>query len=260
MFPVLFSFGIISIHTSSLIIAIGFLVSLFIFWKMARVEIVEVEKIFDLILTIILGAFVMGRLMYVLENYNDFQSKFDRIIHVYKFPGFDFWGICLGFIVASFYYMKRIKIKRLRILDFLSVSISLFMVFIFLGFFFDGVYAGLNFPSLGVNLVGYVGKRLPIQLFSAFLFLLFFLFSKNKIDKRNNGFVFWFFTAYLFANLLVLEFLRRDKIYFEGVAINKLLFFSVTMFAVIVIITKYKNIIKSNLQELMNNFKIFHHK
>src|SRR4030042_4139292 len=117
MFPVLFSFGNITLYTSSLILAVGFLVSLFIFWKIVRTEIVEVEKIFDLILYIIIGVLIIGRFLYVLENANDFQMKLDRIIHIYKYPGFNFWGVCVGFALAAVLYMKKIKINKMRLLD-----------------------------------------------------------------------------------------------------------------------------------------------
>lgn len=252
MFPVLFSYGGITLYTSSLILAFGFLISLFVFWKMVRIEIVEVEKIFDLILYIIIGAFALGRLLYVLENANDFQMKFDRIIHIYKYPGFNFWGICIGFALAAVLYTKKIKINKMRLLDFLAISFSLFLSFVFLSFLFSGVYVGMGTPTLGINFVGFVGKRLPIQLFAAALFFAFYLYAKIKISKKNHGYIYWLFLAYTFSIFLILEFFRRDKIYFEGILINKFIYFAVAMFCATVVLLKYKSVIKNEMQILMH--------
>lgn len=252
MFPVLFSFGNFTLYTSSFILAVGFIVSLFVFWKLARIEIVEVEKIFDLVLYLIVGAFIAGRLLYVLENPNDFQMKIDRIIHVYKYPGFNFWGICVGFALAAILFTKKIKINKMRLLDLLSVSFPLFLSFLFLSFLFSGAYVGVGMPSFGIGFVGYVGKRLPIQLFAAILFFIFYLYAKREINKKNNGYIYWLFLAYTFSIFLILEFFRQDKIYFEGILINKFIYFAVALFCVIVVLLKYKSIIKNEIQLLMH--------
>ena len=252
----MFSFGDITLYSSSLILAVGFLVSLFVFWKMVRMEIVEVEKIFDLILCIIIGALIIGRILYVLENMNDFQMKIDRIIHIYKYPGFNFWGICVGFALAALLYMKKIKINKMHLLDLLSTSFSLFLSFVFLSFLFSGVYAGISMPSFGINFVGFVGKRMPIQLFAAILFFIFHLYAKNKINKKNNGYIYWLFLAYTFSIFLTLEFFRRDKIYFEGILINKFIYFAVALFCAIVVILKYKSVLKSEIQKYLFFLKV----
>ncbi len=240
LFPVLFSIGNLTVYTSSLIIAIGFLVSLFFFWKLSRAEIIEEEKIFDFILLFIIGAMIVGRMVYVLENMNDFQFKIDRAIHIYKYPGFNLWGVLIGGFAASFNYARYIKIKKARLSDYLAIGFSCYLSFVFLGYFFDGVYAGFATPVFGINFVGYPGKRFPLQLPASAVFLLLFYIAKKKVTKLKPGLIFWIFLCIFFTSLLVLEFLRHDRIYFESTAINKLLFFVFAMFSSVVIMLKYK--------------------
>jgi phosphatidylglycerol:prolipoprotein diacylglycerol transferase len=219
---------------------------------MTRIEIVEVEKIFDLILYIIIGALIVGRFLYVLENPNDFQMKIDRILHIYKYPGFNFWGICVGFALTMIVYIKNIKINKMRLLDLLAIAFSLFLSFVFLSFLFSGTYVGISMQSVGFNFVGYIGRRLPIQLFAAVLFFIFYLYAKSRISKKNNGFIYWVFLSYTFLIFLALEFFRRDKIYFEGILINKFIYFAVALFCSIVVLLKYKSVIKTEIGLLIH--------
>lgn len=242
MFPIIFAVGNFNLYTSSLIIAFGFLVSLFYFWKKTRVEIIEEERIFDFVLVFILSAFFFGRLIYVFDHANDFQFWFDRIIHIYKYPGFNFWGLCFGGLLGSFIYFKRvIKSHTAYLFDALGVALSLFLGFSFLAFFADGVYVGPNTAFLGVKFVGLPGYRFPIQIPAAILFFAFY-FVVNRVNlKRVHGMVFWLFSTFFFGIFLALEFFRHDRIYFEGIVINQFTFFLVSLFSGIIFIIKYKN-------------------
>jgi prolipoprotein diacylglyceryltransferase len=240
MYPIFLSIGNFHLYTSSMIIFLGFILSLYVFWKKTRVEIVEEEKIFDFILVFIIFSLIFGRLVYVLEHSNDFQFWVDRIIHVYKYPGFNIWGLCFGGLFGSFLYFKKImKFNSVFLFDSLSLAMSLFLGFLFLGFFFDGVYVGSPF-IYGIKFVGFAGPRLPIQIPASILFFIFY-FGHRKINlKKAKGFVFWFFCTYFFVILLVLEFFRRDRIYFEGIAFNIFTFFLVSLFSGIIFTIKYK--------------------
>lgn len=252
LFPVLFSLGFLTLHTSSVIIAIGFLVSLFFFWKLTRIEIIEEEKIFDFAISVIFGSLIFGRILYVLENINDFQFKVDRILHIYKYPGFEFWGIAFGGLIIGKLFLYKSKIKSSFFLDVFVVCLSLFLSFVFLGFFFDGNFVGFTSQTLGVQFVGYIGKRFPIQLPAALFFFIFFLVFKNINFKRQKGLVFWSFIFITFLIFLALEFLRQDRIYFEMIVINKFMFFLVVLFSSVIILIKYKNKILSDLRIKFN--------
>jgi prolipoprotein diacylglyceryltransferase len=255
MFPIILSIGNFHLYTSSLVISIGFLVSLFIFWKKTRVEIVEEEKIFDFILIFIIFSLVFGRLVYVFEHANDFQFWIDRIIHIYKYPGFNIWGLCFGGVLGSFLYFKKImKTNSIFLFDAISLSLSIFLGFMFLGFFFDGLYAGSN-SIFGIYFVGHVGKRIPLQIFASLLFFIYYFLLRNVNLKKAKGFVFWLFCSYFFGILLALEFLRRDRIYFEGIVINIFTYFLVSLFSGIIFIIKYKSVIFKKLSFI--KFKLF---
>ncbi len=232
-------------YSSSFIMAIGFIVSLFAFWKMTRTQLVNEENVFDFVLFFIFGVFFFGRLIYAFANANDFQLKFDRIIHLYRYPGLNLWGALIGGTIASLVFLYRGKINVYSIFDKLAVALSLFLAFSFIGFFFDGTYVGQYSKILGLPFFGWPGKRLPIQLFGALVFLILH-FSLKKINhSKIQGLSFWLFLNSFFLIFLVLEFLRHDRIYFEGVILNKLLFFSFFLFCSAVILIKYKNNLKN---------------
>lgn len=256
MLPILLSIGNIHIATSSIIQTFGFLVSLYYLWKKLRIEIIEEEKIFDFVLVFVLSALFFGRIFYVLEHYQDFNLWIDRIIHIYKYPGFNIWGIFLGGMFGAFFYLIKFFKLKVYFFDILSLSLSLFLTSLFLGFFTDGVYIGQNINNIGLVFIGYAGKRFPLQLVGAMLFIGFFLLFNQVNIKKYPGFVFWFFLTYFFVIFFVLEFVRGDRIYFEGILINKFLFFLASLFSCSIFFIKYKNVILNFLlKKLVKNHK-----
>ena len=257
MFPVLFSFGNIVVYSASIVMVIGFFISLFYFWKMSRVEIIEEEKIFDFVLAILFGALLSGRLIYIFEHAADFQGFFDRAIHLYKYPGLNFWGLMFGGLFSGFAYSIKNKLVKSSILDYFASSFALFCAFLFLGYFVNGLYAGQVNETLGVSFVGLSGKRIPWQILAIAIFYVFFIFSKKKLQsqtfqklkKEEQGFVFWLFMTIFFAVFLLLEFIRRDTLYFEGVVLNRFLYFVIFLVSSVILVSRYKflEIVKINL-------------
>lgn len=217
---------------------------------------VKEEKIFDFVTIVLFFALLLGRLVYVLEHMSDFQGFFDRFLHVYKYPGFNFWGLMLGGFAAAIVFLTKMRLAKLKILDYFAVSLSLFLSFVFLGYLFSGFYVGSASGLFGVPFVGFVGRRLPIQILAIVVFFIFFLLYKRKIEKKmfvsmpreEYGFIFWLFILMFFLLLLGLEFLRRDTLYFEPTAFNKFLYFVFFLFAAVIIVSKYYKFIKEKFK------------
>lgn len=243
----------IEISVSWPIIVIGFLMSLYSFWQSFRIELTEEEKIFDLAFFTFFSSFFFGRVFYVAERSFDFNRQFDRMIHLQKFPGLNLWGLLAGAIVAIVYFSWKKKIPRKTALDHLASSVSLFLSFIFIVFFFEGIMIGQVNSTFGLYFPGYAGKRLPVQLFGVLIFLLFFLFSRkilqrlklnDQLEKKAGGFIFWSFLTVFFSVLFLLEFIRRDRLYYEAVATAKYLFCIFSIISLVMTAANYGKFIK----------------
>ncbi|MCL5784132.1 MAG: prolipoprotein diacylglyceryl transferase, partial [Patescibacteria group bacterium] len=92
MFPVLFSIGSLSVSSFGIFLALGFLLGLFLIWRLTRAWDLDEEKVLDLILIIFVGGMIFARVFFALENLPYFTSSPLNLIKFSKVPGFSFWG------------------------------------------------------------------------------------------------------------------------------------------------------------------------
>ena len=67
MFPVLLSFGNISISSLGVFLAAGFLFAIFLIWRLSRAWDLDEEKVLDLTLLTFLGGLISSRIYFILD-------------------------------------------------------------------------------------------------------------------------------------------------------------------------------------------------
>ena len=107
MFPVLFSIGNFAVSSFGVFLALGFLLAVFLIWRLSRAWDLDEEKVLDLTLLTFLGGLIGARVYFVMEHWDFFAANFTKAILFYKFPGFSFWGGVLGGWLTLFYFSKR---------------------------------------------------------------------------------------------------------------------------------------------------------
>lgn len=171
MFPVLFSVGKFPVSSFGVFLTLGFILGIFLIWRLARAWDLDEEKILDLSLLTFLGGLVGARVFFGLANFSFFADNLFKIIFFTKYPGFSFWGAFLGGWLTLYFFSKRFKLDFWQIADIAAVGLLGGLILTNLGCFLGGCgdVGGITKSFLGVGVVGLLGKRWPTQIIEAFL-------------------------------------------------------------------------------------------
>lgn len=188
MFPVLLTIGNFPVSSYGLFLALGIFFGGFVIWRLARAYDQDAEKILDMIFLTIGSSLILARLVFVLAHLNVFDS-FTKIIFLNRYPGMSLWGGIIGGLIVLSWLSKRNKVPFLQVGDFAMIGLLLGSFFAEIGCFLGG--CGVGVPTnliIGVNQVGVIGPRLPIQIFEALAFLfIFFRFWKASLKFYIQG-------------------------------------------------------------------------
>lgn len=218
MFPILFHFGGLTVHSYGLFIAAGFLLGIGLAIKEARRKGIPSEKILDLSFYIILSAILGSRLLFVLINYAHYLEHPLDFFKVWE-GGLVFYGGLILSFLTGLWIIRKQKLPFWETADLMAPSIAIGQVFGRLGCFAAGCCFGqptdrpwgvtFNHPDslapTGIPLH-------PTQLYEALtalliFFILWFLKKGQKVPGR-------LFLYYLFLYGLgrwILEFFRGDN-------------------------------------------------
>lgn len=170
MFPVLFSIGSWSVSSFGIFLALGFLLGLFLIWRLTRAWDLDEEKILDLILITFIGGILFARVFFALENWQYFAPSPLNIVKFSKFPGFSFWGGFLGGWLTLYIFARRKRLDFWQLADIAFVGLLGGLILAQLGCFLGGCSIGAPSKAFfAVNMVGFIGKRWPVQVVEALL-------------------------------------------------------------------------------------------
>lgn len=212
MLPVLFSVGNFAVSSFGFMLALAFLLAVFLVWRLAKASDLDEEKVLDLSLLTFFGGLIGARAYFVLEHLDFFGASFPKIFQVVAYPGFSFWGGFLGGWISLFYFSRRFKLDPWQMADIAAVAFLGGLVIGDIGCLLGGCGAGIQSRFLGVEMVGLLGKRFPIQALEALLFLGVFLKQWSKATHFHiRGKIISLSLIYLGLIKFSTEFLRADK-------------------------------------------------
>jgi phosphatidylglycerol:prolipoprotein diacylglycerol transferase len=190
MFPLLFSFQGIKIHSYGFFIAVGYVAALLLLARLAPKRSLDPARFLDLAFLALVTGVIGGRLLFVLTNLGYFRRYPGEILDFWQ-GGLVFYGGFAFAFAACFFYLKKKQLPLAESLDILAPALALGHAFGRIGCFAAGCcYGSLCDYPWGVrfhsDLVDPALRGLPLhptQLYeSAALFLL-------------AGFLTWLFTA-----------------------------------------------------------------
>lgn len=168
MLPVIGYIGSFAISSSGLFLALGFLYALFLIWRLSRAWDFEEEKVLDLLMLTTIGALVGARVYFIFSHLSFFGLNIGKMILFTKYPGLSFWGAFLGGWLVLNYSVKKFKLDFWSICDIAAIGFLASLIFGNVGCFLSGCGVGVVSDSfLAVDMVGFVGKRFPIQIVEA---------------------------------------------------------------------------------------------
>jgi len=216
--------GPLDIHTYGVMVAIGFMVGLWVAGHRAPQEGIKPEHIADLGVWLIVFGMLGGKLFHIIFFWNDFIAGWRAEGLRSLREGFVFYG---GFIAASLSAVVYARAKHLplaKLADVLAPSIALGHMFGRLGCFFNGCCYGkpcalpwaVTFPP--PHIMAGVPVH-PTEIYEALGNLVIFLgLTAYYRHKRFDGQVFWLYVFSYGVLRFVVEFFRGDyDVHYFGV-------------------------------------------
>lgn len=162
--------GNFSMYGFGLLATFAFLWGSFAFYKKAVQSHFEEMHILDGVVVGAFWAFIVGRLSYVVLNYQIFWNHLPRIFLFSNFPGIDRWGVLLGLFLGVFWTVRRVKGKVIDWFDLVALGVS----------------AGQSVFFAGLSLISLTWQYALVS----FLFLLFFCWLWG-VEERYRTFA-WY--------------------------------------------------------------------
>ncbi len=170
MFRVLFSIGNLSVSSFGVFLALGFLLGIFLIWRLARAWDLDEERVLDLVLLAFLGGLAGARVYFAIENWQYFAVNPLNLILINKIPGFSFWGGFLGGWLTLYLLARRKRLDFWQLADIASIGLLGGLVLSGVGCFLGSCNTGIVSKAFfAVTQVGALGKRWPVQIIEALL-------------------------------------------------------------------------------------------
>lgn len=258
MYPVLLSFGPVTISSFGLFLALAVLVGIFVVWRLVRVYDIDPEKTFDLSLLSFLGGLIGARLLYVALNWELF-GNFERIALINRYPGLSFWGGLMGGLLTLWLFTKRTRLNFWQVADFASVGMAAGLIVGDLGCFLGGCSYGIvSTLPIAMNVVGLIGKRFPISLIEAVLIYLLFLYLwKNVVRFHFLGKIAAVFLVGLGIIKFCTEYYRGDIRFvgdFQILSLGQIFSLILILYGVIIFYSQSKRHLKLDLVKFLEVF------
>jgi phosphatidylglycerol:prolipoprotein diacylglycerol transferase len=172
-------------------LVLAFLAGTFVFWKKGGEEYYDQSELMDVLILSCFVALVGARLGFILVHIADFGIDIVRWFSLIAYPGYlGIAGLLCGFF-ALIWQAKKRKWDAYEVGDFGAIALSLGLVVVFLGEFFNG--SGFGNPTtlpVGMNFPGVFDTRHPVQLYAMVLYFLLFLLLW-KLERVYRTFI-WY--------------------------------------------------------------------
>jgi phosphatidylglycerol:prolipoprotein diacylglycerol transferase len=212
MHPILFTVGTFSLRSYGLMMALSFVLGLFLASILNRREGRSTDELLDLGSWIMLGAVVGARILYVIVEWPQFQAQPWTVLAVWQ-GGLVYYGGFIGAALTAYAVMRHKGLPIWSYADVLAPGLALGQVTGRFGCWFNGccygredAAHGVVFPALGDNI-----PHLPVMLYEAAFCLalsafLFSFYSRKRFDGQVFGLYLLAYAVWRFC----IEFLRGD--------------------------------------------------
>lgn len=207
MHPILLELGQLQIRSYGFMLAVSFLLGIWLAGRRAKRYGIDPQKILDLSVIIILAAVIGSRLLYVVFHLDQYHHPLD-VFALWQ-GGATFYGGFLLAMAASYWWVQRNGYSFLTVADVVAPSIALGLVFTRVGCLLSGccygkptdLAIGLVFPpdspagSAAMALANELGRDQialhPTQVYSSLKGLTIFavlMLLQPKLTKRGSTF------------------------------------------------------------------------
>jgi phosphatidylglycerol:prolipoprotein diacylglycerol transferase len=217
MYPILFRFGDFALHTYGVLLAVGFLLAVFLARQEALRTGIDPNLMLDLSFYLLLAALLGSRLFYVLTNWPEFA---ENPIDIFKFwrGGLVFYGGLIFALFIGIWYVRKHRLNLQKMADLAAPSIAIGQALGRLGCFSAGCCYGQPTTAFCAvtfrdpNSLAPLGVPLhPTQLYeSAATFGIFLALITMRRSERFQGRLLWYYLLFYSIARFIVEFYRGD--------------------------------------------------
>ncbi len=210
MYPILFSFGPVTIYAFGFFIGLAFFLFSFIAFRRLKELGLKEESIFDLLILSSIAGSLGIWLLLALESF--------------AFKTTSFWAGLTPFLLTAFYFGKKNKWDFWAVFDELAFAICPFAILFYLGLFLDGSLVGSpTAMPWGIFPPGSLVKSHPVAVFAMVAYLLIWLIllrierdwrTWRWYKSKRKGFIFFTFLLLALLTSLSLAFLTLNDLYY----------------------------------------------
>ena len=135
MIPEVLTIGSFVLPTISFLLAFGFMLFLFLFWRAAKHEFVDEEIIFDTLVICLVSSLFFARVFEFATHPAIYKWSFSNFIFLKPISGLSLWGALFGTIFSGILYLKNKKYHFWQIFDLAAAPLFLFLAIYNLGLF-----------------------------------------------------------------------------------------------------------------------------
>lgn len=216
MKPILFTINSVPISSYGFMVAIAFIVALFIAIARAKKRYISAYVIFDISLYMLISGFIGARAFYILQHISYYES-IDEVLQIGA-GGFTFYG---GFILASLVFIIYVRLNKLpagKIADALTPPLALGIGISRFGCFLSGccfgkptsLPFGVSFPENSLPWIEFeIQKVHPTQIYSLIsLIVIFFILLFAEKHIIFSGQLFTLFILLYSSQRFYIDFFR----------------------------------------------------
>jgi len=217
MRPTLFTIGSLPIRSYEIMVAIGFLIALYIAIRRAKKKNIPFRFMLDLGLCILISGFVGARIFYILQHIRSYDSLADTFSRIWE-GGLTYYG---GFVLASlvgFIYLRSRRLPIAGVTDIIAPSLALGEGISRIGCFLAGccfgkptdLPFGVTFPENSLTgIITDSQKVHPTQLYSSIiLFCIFIILITFQRYTKFSGQLFLSYMIMYSIYRFSIDFLR----------------------------------------------------
>ena len=192
--------GIITIQVWGLMAFLGFLLALFFSIKEGKINGIDEESIWDVMIFSLVGIIIGSRIFYVILNFGEFNDLID-VFNIYNNGGFSFLGGIIAASILVYIYSRIKKINIYKLADTLVFGTIVAIITIRLGCFliYDHLGSITNLPWGRLYVDGIA--RHPVALYhiisGIIILCLIQHFKKKHLKEGILVILFVFFYSFL---------------------------------------------------------------
>jgi phosphatidylglycerol:prolipoprotein diacylglycerol transferase len=124
MYPILLKIGEFTFHTYGFLLAVAFLLAVFVALREAKRLGVDPNLMMDLAFYALLAALIGSRFFYVLTSWEEFQDNPIDIVRFWK-GGLVFYGGLIFAFLVGLWYVRKHRLNFRRLADIVAPAIPL---------------------------------------------------------------------------------------------------------------------------------------